>query len=132
MKKVENLLNKSPLTQPSETMGKNAEVLFDQARSNARHNLLEFRVPAWGAVAACVACLFIGRLWVPAPESQQANSPPPVPVPQREQLPTIQHESEPQVFVQITRHPLAKDSSPFMRERKVSSNRFSTSWTVTN
>ena len=132
MKKVENLLNNSPLTRPSETMDRKAEVLFDQARSNARQHWFEFRVPAWGALAACVACLFVGRLWVPEPEIQQATNPPPVVAPEKNPSAAVTPQSEPEVFVQITRNTFTPDSSPFLRQKKPSSNRFSTSWSITN
>ena len=132
MKKVENLLNKPPLTQPSETMDQRAEELFNQARSNTRAHWFEFRVPAWGALAACVACLFIGRLWVPEPQVQQADDTPPVVAPETNPSPVVTVESEPEVFVQITRNTFTQDSSPFLRQKKPSSNRFSTSWSITN
>ena len=132
MKKVENLLKHFPLTQPSESMDKKTEDLFDQARENARQHWYEFRVPAWGALAACIACLLIGRLWVPEPEVQQSTNPPPVVVPETQPSPAVTSESEPEVFVQITRNAGTQDSSPFVRRKKPSTNRFSTSWSVTN
>ena len=130
MKKVENLLNNSPLTRPSKTMDRNAEALFDQARSNVRQHWFEFRVPAWGALAACIICLFVGRLWVPEPQVQQADDTPPVVAPETNPSPVTTPESEPEVFVQITRNSFNQESSPFHRQKKTSSNRFSTSWSV--
>ena len=132
MKKVENLLHNSPLTRPSETMDQGAEDLFDQARANAQPHWFAFQVPAWGALAACVACLFVGRLWVPEPEIRQASKPlPPIVEPETQPSPALPAESEPEVFVQITRNAFNPDSSPFFRPQKSSSKRFSTSWSVT-
>jgi hypothetical protein len=132
MKKVENLLNNSSLTRPSGTMDQRVEDLFDQARAHAQPHWFAFQVPAWGALAACVVCLFIGRLWVHEPEIQQAtNPPPPVIVPENPPSPALTAESEPEVYVQITRNASSPDSSPFFRTQKSSGKRFSTSWSVT-
>ena len=131
MKKVEKLLNNSPLTRPSQELDQNAEALFDQALSNSRNNWFEFRVPAWGAIAACIACLFIGRLWVPEPQVQKVTNPPPVLVSETQQPSPVPVKSEPEVFVQIIRHAAPKQTSPFNRQNNSSYHRFSTSWSVT-
>jgi hypothetical protein len=121
MKKVEKLLNQPPLSQPSQELDQKAEVLFDQALANSQQHWFAIRVPAWGALAACIACLFIGRLWVPEPVISESMTKQEVITPS---------EPEPDVFVQVTRHAFAQESSPFIREKKTTSNRFSTTWTV--
>lgn len=131
MKKVETLLNQPPLTRPSDTMDRKAEELFEQARSNSRQNWFTFQVPAWGALAACISCLFIGRLWLPESETQQASTPTPIVVPETPSTPAITTESEPEVFVQITQNSFSGQTSLFLRENG-SKSRFSSSWTLTH
>jgi len=125
MKDPEDLLRNAPRTQPRESLGRNMGALFEEARHVAEPGWFGFRIPAWVAAMACVACLFIGRGLSPdvQPETvdnvQEKEDPTPKPA---AETPS----SEPEVFVQITHRNL----SPFNRTSTPSTSFKTSTWKV--
>lgn len=125
MKDPEDLLRNAPRIQPRVSLGRKMEALFEEARHVAEPGWFGFRIPAWVAAMACVACLFIGRGLPPDVQ------PEPIVNVQEKEGPATNPEaeapsSEPEVFVQITHRNL----SPFNRTSTPSTSFKTSTWKV--
>jgi hypothetical protein len=136
MKNPEEHLRNAPRRAPSESLDRNMEAQFNEARQSARHSggWLSAGVPAWVTAVACLLCLFVGRQLAAPTSSELVQAPLPVVEPAPEPKIEVPPEAEPEqpvVLVQVARSSSANRSSPFIRTESRRESRLPSSWTVT-